>query len=771
MKGPLSKLIYILFRKELELRVKIFHVLAMSGVLICVSVTAVSAIQGMYVSMAINAGTGLLSLILLIYSARGGRQELCYWASIVSIFLVLFPSLFLFGGGYRSGMVFFFVFAVVFTVYMLDGWKVLAVTVFELCYYSGFCIYAYLHPEAITQFATELDVLVDVIVGFCVVSISLGVTMFVQFQLYQRQNRELSAARAEAEIASQAKSSFLANMSHEIRTPIHVIMSLNALMEQEAPNERMRGYAEKIRSTGEALRGLVDRILDMSKIEAGKMELQEAPYRTAELMQVLELTGQNRCQAKGLQFRCVQKDLPPALYGDMPHIRQICINLLNNAAKYTEMGCVTLLVSCTEAEEALMLTIAVTDTGVGIRNEDIPKLFEAFSRADQPGNRYIEGTGLGLAIVRELCRLMGGSIRVESKPGWGSTFTVRLPQRPAALEDVAVVRQKRTFAAPLARVLVVDDNPDNLMVVRELLRRTKMQVDTVSSGRAALEAVRRNAYHAILLDYMMPQMDGIETMRRLSALPDFRIPVIALTANVVAGTGERLKEAGFAEYLTKPISWDRLEGTLMAHLPRELVTVLEEADDPSAGGFWSEAKPLVQGYPIDLREAGSYLNEREFLQAARIFLSRGEEEQRTLGRFQGEGLLYAAHALKGRARNLGLVPLAEEAARIERLCREGQFDEAGSLIAHLCYLYGRSMEGLEKLRPWMEEELADAPGSWEALGEYLEDWQRGPALQTIDRLLSELPEQRGALQAMREAVAGIRFEEALGILERLKGGV
>ncbi len=787
MKQTFAKLLHTFFRKELELRTKIFHVLAIAGVLICVSVTIVSLLQDMMVSVVINAGTGIISLGLLIYSAKGGKQEICYLTTVVCIFLILFPSLFIFGGGYTGGMVFFFIFAVVYTVYMLDGWKMLAVTVFELFYYAGFCTFAYLCPGYITPFPSETDVLADVIIGFIAVSVSLGATMFVQFRMYQKQQKDLEkaradaeAARADAEVANHAKSTFLANMSHEIRTPIHVIMSLNELICTEAPNGKIREYGDKIRDAGELLRGLVDNILDMSKIEAGKTEITAAPYRTAELMRVLELTGQIRCQARSLKFHCVRRDLPEYLYGDMPHIQQIVVNLLSNAVKYTETGSVTLSVSCKTGDtpEKMLLCAAVSDTGIGIEEAAIPHLFNAFTRADLPAHRYIEGTGLGLTIVKELCQLMSGSIRVESRRGLGSTFTVEIPQTLADGEAIAGQQENKTFVAPEGRVLVVDDNTENLSVMRELLHRTRLQVDTLTSGKAALEAVAGKHYHVVLLDYMMPEMDGVETLRRLREISGFTAPVVVLTANAVAGTRETLLEAGFAAYLTKPIPWGRLEALLIELLPPELVTVLQtDAPSPEAAeAFCQEVQPLLSPYQIDLRAAMSYFDgdANEYLRTAEVFLSYSEDERVRLQAFREEPaeLLYAVHALKGKARNLGLTLLSEEAERMEKLCREGHSGEALTLLEHLLYLYRQAAEGLEQLRSRMEtkpESLAvehSAAYLRQALPKLIGELQRSPALECIDALLAAEndEEARLLLTDMRHAVAGIRFEKAQELL-------
>ncbi len=785
MKPLISGFLRMFFGKELELRVKIFHILGIAGVVICISASILSLFQEMFLSLLITAGAGLFSLFLLIYSAKGGRQSFCYGATVVVIFLILFPSLFLFGGGYTGGMPFVFIFAVVYTVYMLEGYWQIGFALFELIYYSALCVFAYLYPEKIHTFATEADVLVDVIVGFLLISIALSATMSAQFRLYQRQQKELERARAAAEVANQAKSRFLANMSHEIRTPLHVIMSINELIRTEAAESTIRAYGEKIQDAGEVLRGLVDNILDMSKIEAGKTELYVAPYQTSDLIRVLELTGQTRCQTKKLKFRCICREIPPILCGDMAHIQQIAINLLSNAVKYTETGSVTLSVTCNPVENSgtVLLCIEVTDTGIGIDPEEIPILFEAFERASLPSHRHIEGTGLGLSIVKELCNRMGGSIRVKSRKGYGSTFTVELPQTVAAPESAETLRDDHAFVAPEGRVLVVDDNPENLAVMRELLHRTRLQVDTVGSGVAAMKAVREKPYHIILLDYMMPDMDGVETMRQLQKLHGFSTPVVALTANAVAGTRETLLKAGFSEYLSKPIPWGQLNALLLKYLPENLVTILP-VSVPTAresAGFCEEYQPRLTPFRIDLSAALPFFDGdvREYLRTAEIFLAHGEDGQKTIAEFlqcdrDAGDLLYAVHALKSRAKNLGMLTLSEEAAHMEKLCRDNESEEVRSMIPHLLYFYRKAVEGLTILRPEMdalhpkehpvsgERAVADCRRELPGL---LDRLQRSPALECIDTLLAGNPteRERQMLDEMRKAVSVIQFEKASAI--------
>ena len=757
------------FGQELELRVKLFHVLAITGFIICVIMTWVSLAGGMYISMLINIGAGAVSLGLLIYSTRTGKYRICYWISIVVIFLILFPSLFFSGGGYKGGMPFFFVFAVVFTAYMLDGRGMLAASLVEMAFYSWLCWLAYRYPEAIVPFVSEEAVVVDVIIGLITVSISLGATMFVQVRIYQRQQRELEAARKEAEAASQAKSNFLANMSHEIRTPIHVILGMNEIIHRQSRSRQVREYSERIDETSKMLLSLVDSVLDVSKIESGKMELLPQAYTTAELVRTLTLIGKTQCSRKKLHFRTeIDPDLPPRLWGDLPHIRQIASNFLSNAVKYTEKGSITLEITGEPRDDGFLLQIAVTDTGIGIRKEVLPTLFEAFSRADVAAHRNIEGTGLGLTIVRELTNLMGGTVSVESNQGVGSTFSVQLPQQFPEPEARTDAQAALSFCAPDVRMLVVDDNEGNRMVMRELLADTKMKVETAESGFQCLEMVEKTHYDIILMDYMMPELDGAETMEKLKENPDFSTPVIALTADATAETEQRLMAGGFAACLVKPIPWPRLRDALLRCLPPERVELVR--DEEKSQGDLQSARAMLEPYGIVLESAMPYVEDSlsKYCTTAALFLRYDRAERKKVERFLDDGscsrLRYPIHALKGKARNLGMEKLEDLCTYAENLCVEEKAEELRSLLPYLSYIWGVAAEGLRKLLEVQKtepQEISHWECSYEELEGYLKAFQRKPSLEGIECLLRNETEDRKTLEEMENLVDTFRFDQAM----------
>lgn len=403
----------------------------------------------------------------------------------------------------------------------------------------------------------------------------------------QQMIQQLETERNRANSANEAKSSFLAKMSHEIRTPINAILGMDEMILRESSTDSISRYALDIKSAGKSLLSIINDILDFSKIESGKMELIEDTYSLGtmihDLVNVLSVKAEN----KGLSMNILlAPDTPSQLYGDEVRIRQIITNILNNAIKYTEKGSVTLDIHWEKSEpDFITLIICVQDTGIGIREEEIDHLFQAFQRADPHKTHTIEGTGLGLSIVQRFVELMHGTIEVTSEYGKGSCFTVQLPQKimdntpVGALSDFdcaqsAPVHTETQRTAPDARVLIVDDNRVNIAVLKGLLKRTKVQVDCVQSGAACLEKVKSQAYHIIYLDHMMPEMDGIETLKHLKEMPDNASRdaiVIALTANAIVGAKEEYLSIGFHDYLSKPIESGQLEEMLFSYLPAELI--------------------------------------------------------------------------------------------------------------------------------------------------------------------------------------------------------
>ena len=428
----------------------------------------------------------------------------------------------------------------------------------------------------------------------------VGLFVLLHFNIFvlTSYNRKLAVAAEAANQANEAKSHFLSTMSHDIRTPMNAIIGMNEMILRDSREDGTLMYAESIRTAGNTLLGIINDILDFSKIEAGKMELIDVDYNLVALLNDLVNMVQRKAEEKKLTFQLdVDPNLPRVLHGDELRIKQVITNILSNAVKYTKEGGVVFAISGRECAEAdsIMLHVSVRDTGIGIKEEDLGKLFEAFERIEEKKNRNIEGTGLGMAIAQSFLNMMDSKIQVESEYGKGSVFSFDLKQKVVNREPLgdfdaafkSYLSERKTyqvpFMAPRARVLVVDDMEINLKVFVSLLSKTKMQIDTAKSGDAGIALFKRNLYDVIFLDHMMPDKDGIETLQEMRAcadIPNQKAPMICLTANAVSEMREMYLEAGFDDYLTKPIDTEKLEDMLLRYLPPDLVEQPTDEAEP-----------------------------------------------------------------------------------------------------------------------------------------------------------------------------------------------
>lgn len=431
----------------------------------------------------------------------------------------------------------------------------------------------------------------EVVISLGIIFVSLIVAGIVNSLITEQNHRLLDALRKEkrsqqeAEAANMAKSSFLANMSHEIRTPINAILGMNEMIHREEKDPAIRGYAGNIQASGNSLLSIVSDVLDISKIESGKLEIIPVDYEVNSLISDCCNMAAGRAKAKELELLVECADnVPMKLCGDETHIRQIIMNLLTNAVKYTEKGTVKLIVSGRFTDGGFVLKVDVSDTGIGIAEENLPQLFTQFQRFDLQRNRNIEGTGLGLSIVKRLCDLMSGTITARSVLGSGSTFTVELPQKVVDSTPCGGVNLNysagaeheyhHSFEAPEAKILAVDDLPVNLLVIANLLKETRIKIDTAGSGRECMDKCSQQKYDLILMDHMMPEMDGVQTFEKLhgdKSSPNFETPVIMLTANALAGMREQYMDVGFADYVSKPVRGAKLEEAIRRNLPESLI--------------------------------------------------------------------------------------------------------------------------------------------------------------------------------------------------------
>lgn len=422
----------------------------------------------------------------------------------------------------------------------------------------------------------------------------LGMSIFLRLEHRAKEEEISRVIRATEDKANRAKSDFLANMSHEIRTPINAILGMNEMVMRETEKDNIREYSKKIQNASQALLSLINDILDFSKMESGCIEIEEGEYGLQTLVDDVVNNIQPKAEQKDLLFLSkVDRGLPKVLSGDEVRIRQVLVHILKNAVKYTKEGKVIFVVSGTVDKDNNMvqLKFKITDTGVGIRRADLPGLFKKFERADLVKNRSIEGVGLGLSISYQLMQKMGGDIEAESVYGEGSEFTVTLPQKIVSMDSLDVpsrnkserggVSSEEYLLAEGAEILLVDDNEVNLFVVQNLLERTKARVTKCSSGKECLKLMQKRHFDLIFLDHMMPELDGIETVKISREMKNNKCldtPMIALTANAVTGAKDSYVKEGFQDYLSKPVNGKQLEEILQKYLPEELCKVKKRTE-------------------------------------------------------------------------------------------------------------------------------------------------------------------------------------------------
>ncbi len=598
-----------------------------------------------------------------------------------------------------------------------------------------------------------------------------------------------------AQKASEAKSTFLSNMSHEIRTPINAVLGLNELILRESDEPGTIKHAADIKNAGNSLLSLVNDILDFSKIEAGKMEILPVQYELSSTMNDLVNMIASRAEEKKLALIVhVEETIPHLLYGDEVRIKQCVTNILTNAVKYTETGSVTLNVTHTPlAEDEIALKFQVIDTGIGIREEDLEKLFSPFERIEEIRNRTIEGTGLGMSIVKKLLAMMDTKLVVKSVYGEGSDFSFEVIQKVCDAEPIgdfeenynraveSAEQYQEAFHAPEAKVLIVDDTKMNLTVIEGLLRQTMLQITTAESGKETLELAAKGKYDVILLDHRMPEMDGIETLEALKKMesnPNAETPVIALTANAVAGAREMYLEAGFSDYLTKPIDAEKLEKTLAAFLPAEKLIlpndprfaahsshrIPEEGVD--ANGYLKrsgedKSSPLTRESDrqihelllkcegIDLKEAVKNCgNEGILYDAIKEFLialpTKSEQIEQYAKEKDFRNYTVLVHALKSSARLIGAKELSAQAAFLEDSGNAQDGETIEQKTPELLALYWSYKENLSPVDPSTSRKEINRP-------------------EISEEEFSE------ALMGMKEFVEAYDFDSADKILKMLEG--
>ncbi len=556
-----------------------------------------------------------------------------------------------------------------------------------------------------------------------------------------RYTKEVVALKEAAESANMSKSSFLANMSHEIRTPMNAIVGFNELILQKSRDKEIVGYATDIKTASNNLLTIINDILDLSKIESGKIELVENKYYISSLIDESILNIKKKATDKGLEFILdMDMRLPCELYGDNKRIRNILINLMNNAVKYTSHGFIKVIVALEGIDDDMAkIRFSVADSGIGIKEEDLPKVFNKFEKFDSKKNSGIEGTGLGLTIVKGYTQHLGGEISVESEYGMGSTFTVTLSQKIInqtkleEMKDNQLVTEadsetdgvpRKHFRISNARILVTDDNDINLKVTASLLASYGIRVDTAESGMEAIEKCRTNPYDIIFMDHMMPEMDGVEAMKRIRDLvddKDYRSCIIALTANAIAGVKEMMLKEGFDDFLSKPIDIAYLEELLLKYLPEELIvytvntlakyeealTIVDEVADKverklKVSNNKAEATFEECLSDFELDKALTYCggDMETYKEIIQVYYESGEsrieEFMRFLDNKDYKSYIISVHGLKSSSASIGAMELSERAKQHEFSGKEEKYEFIHEDFAQLVSLYREVLQKLEK---------------------------------------------------------------------------
>lgn len=613
------------------------------------------------------------------------------------------------------------------------------------------------------------------------------------------QNHLMKRLVLQTEDANRAKTNFVSNMSHEIRTPMNSIVGITEILLRSQHSPKEQEYLLNIQSSGRVLLTIINDVLDCSKMEAGKMQLFDEPYDTCSLFHDLRISMENRIGHSGLELIYdIDQDIPCKLKGDMGRIRQVIINLVNNAIKYTEKGSVRFSVHVRQKNtDKVMLYYEVADTGIGIRKEDQKILFDAFQRVEMDRNRYVEGTGLGLTISQNLVNMMGGVIEVESEYGKGSRFFFTIEQTiidPTPVSAVNYNGQKDNvtekeaeclFIAPEAHILLVDDNELNLVVAKELLKPLRMQIDTAENGLQAVKMVRGSQYDLVLMDHMMPVMDGIEAAKAIRALPEDKyqnLPIIALTANAMVDARKEFLNAGMNGFVAKPIDFTRICNQLKLWLPKDLVRDVpkEEAkklltDDLSDSEIQPEDPQIGFSFEEGVNHCGS---KAALMKTIRIFYRTIDSKANKIEQCLKEGLIsdyvIEVHALKSSALLIGAVPLSEAAKELESYGKQGKTEVLEEKTPEVLAMY-RDFKNI--LKPYADKEEAAkqeaSDGEWIQALQQIHQCIEQFDLDGVDRIMEKLEEYqtpeclRESMDQLRVYVADVSMEEIMKLTDTM----
>ncbi|MBR4708453.1 MAG: response regulator [Pseudobutyrivibrio sp.] len=724
----------------------------------------------------------------------------------------LFPVMFFVTGGINSGMVCWFSMGLIFIFMLLDGMDFLFMLLTDVAIVVGCYVISYYHPEYVVSLEPRSSVFFDVVQSLLISAFAIGAIVKFQKNIYDRLYKQaainnddllektLQAKRAEkqAQTATEAKSNFLANMSHEIRTPINTIMGMDEMILRETSEKVVEEYALDIKTASQNLLSLINDILDITKIESGKMGIVKGEYQFMSLMHDVLNNITLRAKEKGLEVRLnIDGTIPATMLGDDIRIKQVLTNIITNAVKYTPSGYIEISAKATKNYGGYVdITYAVKDTGIGIKPEDIKRMFESFERLEVSRNRNIEGAGLGMTITQNLLKMMGSQLDVNSVYGEGSVFSFTISQEIVDAEPIGDFEQKlkqltsnyeysTSFEAPKAKFLIVDDNAMNRKVFVSLLKDAKVNIAEADSGSQCLEMIRKEHYDMIFLDHMMPGMDGIETFRAMTGLDGNKClgtPVIALTANAIAGAKERYLTIGFHGFLSKPIVPAQLEKMIRDFLPEHLLEYHEpDAKDEARKNRVKKVElPDIEG--IDWEYALLHFPDTNmvFQTAVDFYQSIGFERDEILRYYNelDESILedyrIKVHAIKSMANTIGATALGGLAKLCEYASRDGDIDRVKVLTPILIEELDTMRERLSVLSSEVEKPKLEDADELFALLEMLKmaliihDSEQADKTMNVIMSYSYDDDMAERLEKLNRRVMNLEEEEAIKDIEALQ---
>lgn len=771
----------------------------------------------------VNSASPALTLVILIsividviciYMANyKNRLKNATIAVCFVVGVAIFPVMFFLTGGINSGMACWFSLGLIFIFMLLDGMDFVFMLLTDIAIIIGCYVISYYHPDYVIRLDTTQSVFFDVIQSMLISSFAIGAIIKFQKSIYVSLYKQasinnddllektLQAKKAErlAQTATEAKSNFLANMSHEIRTPINTIMGMDEMILRETSDKVVEEYALDIKTASQNLLSLINDILDITKIESGKMGLVTGEYQFMSLMHDVLNNVTLRAKEKGLDVRLnIANDIPCDMLGDDIRIRQILTNILTNAVKYTQEGYIEISASCKRLyDNTVDLSFSVKDTGIGIKQEDIKRMFESFERLEENRNRNIEGAGLGMAITQNLLKMMGSALEVESVYGKGSEFSFTINQEIVNDEHIGDFEHKlrqltanyeysTSFEAPKAHFLVVDDNTMNRKVFTALLKEPKVNVTEAASGEECLALIKKEHFDMIFLDHMMPGMDGVETFKQMATLEGnkcLRTPVIALTANAIAGAKERYMTMGFHGFLSKPIVPGQLEKMIRDFLPHDLMEhhEIDARDEARMNRVKQVELPEIECVDWDYALLHFPDANMVYQTAIDFYESIGYEREEISGyyslmedNFPIADYRIKVHAVKSMANTIGATALGGLAKVCEFAARDGEIEKIRALTPVLLDEMDAMKQRLSVLASEVEKPAMEDMDELFALLEMLKMSIKTHDSVQADNIIKQITafsyptETQENIEQLGLHIMNLDFEEALIDIEELQ---